>query len=180
MLELVKNVFKVSSKTDIIYPPDQVFTNPKFEFLFTIGGHLADGANEYEKLISLLNQIGEKEFFIVENSLNKSSLDKSLAATIPIENTFQQFDEVVKSFDPPTGFYINDFFVFGHNDKWGIYICECPTINIIGCSPDLKLRFKEVYNINSNGYKELESFIEREYNYRSDLKTALIKNYKID
>lgn len=61
-------VFKISwDKKITLCPPEQVFERDDFKFLLTKGGNLVDNEIEYEKLMTVLKNIGEKEFFIVEN-----------------------------------------------------------------------------------------------------------------
>jgi hypothetical protein len=178
---LARQVFKIAeSKENVIYPPEQVFINPNFEFLLTIGGHLADGDDEYQKLLKLLKDLGETEFYVLEN-IGISSTERNVAyqTTVSVDKDFESFDKLVQSFDPPFGFIINHWFVFGKNNNWGIYICEYPTINIIGCTKNLTESFSMVYNITENGFLEQVDFIAQEYNYNSDLLDKLVKNYRL-
>jgi len=174
-------VFKLSEKKqDVISPPKQVFVNTKFQFLLTIGHYLADNETEYQKLINLLKELNEKEFYLLEN-LGATVTDRSVPheKIISVKDDFESFDRIVKSIEPPFGFAINSFYVFGQNTNWGIYICENPTINIIGCTPDLALKFSEVFNVVGNGFLEQVDFIAREYQYKEDLLDKLVENYKL-
>ena len=69
-----------------------------------------------------------------------------------MESSFKDFLYIVENFDgTPVDFFINHFFVFGKIQNWGIYICEYPTINIIGCTRDIKDKFQEAFKIEGNG-----------------------------
>ena len=178
---LTNPIFKIAkAKMEVICPPDQVFINSKFAFRLTIGGHLTDGNDDYQNLMSLLKELGETEFYVLENiGATLTERDVPFQATILVESDFNYFDNVVKNFDSPFGFLINHFFVFGKNDNWGIYVCEHPTINIIGCSTELADKFSKVFNIDGNGFKELEEFIKNEYQKKPELFSLLTKNYKL-
>ncbi len=177
----IRRIFKVSdTKATGVQPPDQVFVNHDFIFLFTLGGHLADNEKEYSKLMNLLKQLGEERFYILENFGATSTVKSTpFEAAIPVESNFHDFQKIVESFDPPFGFMINHFFIFGDNQSWGIYICEFPAINIIGCIPKLTEKFRKIFSIKGNGYPKLESFIKKEFNGRDDLLKKLIHNYKL-
>ena len=64
----ISKIFNVTTnKQNVICPPDQVFNRQEFEFLLTIGGDLVDNEDEYNKLRTTLRNIGETEFYIIEN-----------------------------------------------------------------------------------------------------------------
>ena len=176
-----RQVFKIAnSKENVIYPPEQVFINPNFKFLLTVGGHLADGDYEYQRLLKLLKELGETEFYILEN-IGMPSTERNVAyqTTVSLDKDFESFDKLVQLFDPPFGFISNHWFVFGQNNKWGIYICECPTINIIGCTKDLAENFSMAYNITGNGFLEQVDFIAQQLQYKYDLLNKLVRNYHL-
>lgn len=178
--KILSQIFKLGhSKEHAICPPHQVFANPDFIFSLTIGGHLVDNEKEYKALMDLLKELGEDEFYLVENlgaTITKQLVPFKL--TTPINSNFHYFDQQVKSFDPPFGFISSHFFVFGKNLNWGIYICEYPTVNIIGCVPDLAKKFRKVFRIKGNGYCRLEPFIKQEF-ANNKLLAQFIKNYKL-
>ena len=174
-------VFKVAQDNEnVVAPPDQVFNKPDFDFLITIGGGIIEDESQYKKLINLLKTFGETEFYILEN-IGATLTDRFVPfqATIPIDLNVDEFEEIFTSFDPPFGWMINHFFVFGKNDNWGIYICEHPTINIIGCNKEFSKEFRNVFSIKDNGYKELEDFIDQEFHSNIDMKKQFIKEYRL-
>jgi len=175
-------IFKISSdKTKVICPPDQVFKKDNFEFLLTIGGNLADNEIEYQNLMTVLRNIGETEFFIVENiGATETNRETPLIGRLSTDSNFSSFQKMGQTFDPNFGWIINHFFVFGNNENCGIYICEYPTINIIGCDKKLANAFRDLCLINGNGFEELDEFISKEFQINPDLKTQLINNYRLE
>lgn len=102
-IEFAEQVFRRSpSKENVVCPPDQVFVSPHFEFLVTMGGHLVENEAEFNSFLSLLREIGEDEFYVIEN-LGATVTE----AVVPFEKSFSSavsfasFERIVKSFDPP-------------------------------------------------------------------------------
>lgn len=177
-----KSIFNVvASKQDVICPPEQVFAESDLEFLLTIGGDLVGREIEFNELRSLLKSIGETEIYISENlGATLTERNKPLETTISLEADYKTFQEIVGTFDPPFGWSINHFYVYGKSKDWGIYICEYPSINIIGCKKELSDKFRHVFAITGNGFAELKEFIERELYNKPSLLKALIEQYKLD
>lgn len=190
-MNLAKNgreVFKISdNKKNVICPPEQVFQNSGFEYLVTLGGNLVDNDEEYQKLMVILKNIGEAEYYIIENlGATLTERTNPFAANISVDSSFKDFLAKVENFSAFENddasifnFYINHFYIFGGSHKWGIYICEYPTINIIGCVMELKDKFKEVYKIERNGFDEIKEFLEKEFQSKPYLLQELIDNYKL-
>ena len=193
LFEKAAVIFKTCPPLDNpIYLPDQLFNNLTFDFLLTIGHYPVEDENEYNRFIGLLKEIGEDEFYVLENAAKAfkgtikgvlgypTEVDfKPFTARFSINTTFNEFDAVLQSYDPPVGFSINDFFMFGNNTNWGVYLAESPSINVIGCTNNLSAKFSEVFKIKGNGYQALDSFITQEYWLRPEAREALIKNYNI-
>lgn len=177
----INKVFKIRwDKKIILYPPKQVFDKNDFNFLLTKGGNLADNEIEYKKLMDILKIIGEKEFFIVENiGVAESSKLVPFIGKLSTESNFDSFQRMGRAFNPNFGWTTSHFFVYGNSDDWGIYICEYPSINIIGCNKKYVNAFKEVFGIKGDGFKELDEFISKEFNNRPELKRQLIENYNL-
>ena len=176
-----KKIFRLSeSKNNPIYPPEQVFVNTNLEFLVTFGFGIANDEKEYQKLINLLKELSETEFYLLEN-LGATITDRSAPhqEIISVQSSFEDFQRIVESIDYPFGFTINSFYFFGQNTNWGIYICEHPTINIIGCTPDLLEKFADVFEIVGNGFIENVDFIAREYQYKLNILETFVENYKL-
>lgn len=165
----------------MICPPDQVFNRQDFEFLLTIGGDLVDNEDEYNKLRTTLRNIGETEFYIIEN-LGATVTDRNEPFRISIKLTddYKDFQEKVRAFEAPLGWFINHFFVYGQNKNWGIYIAEFPTINIIGCDKRLSDKFRKTFLITDNGYADLKEFIAKEFETNPDQLDKFITNYNLD
>ena len=167
----------------VVCPPDMVFANPAFDFLLTLGGHLAEDDAQYQRLMHLLDALGETHFHLVENQgatvVPEESARPPFAARFSVASTFDQFHEVVTGFDPPFGFYINSFYVFGQQPTWGMYLCELPTLLFIGCVPEWQERFAQVFGIAGNGYAALAPFITQEYQVHPPLQAALVRNYRL-
>jgi hypothetical protein len=181
-MDSMNKVFNILPDTEsAVFPPSQVFLNANFDFLVTIGGYLADDEMEYEKLRKTLVEVGESEFYIVANlNITTTEIIESSKLVIPLHSNFRIFEEKMENFDPAIGSRSNDFFVFGKNPDWGIYICECPTINIIGCDKSLSEKFKEVYSIKGNGYNELKEFVAKEYEKTPNHLLELENNYNLN
>jgi len=178
---MTTSVFKISNtKEGAIYPPEQVFCKQDFLYMLTIGGHIVSAEVEYQKLMNCLRKLGEKEFYILEN-LGTQVMDREIPfyAKVPVLSYLSDFDNIVNQFDPIFGLMPYHFFIYGQNDSWGIYLCEYPTINIIGCRENLIQDFSEVFNIKGNGFEEEKNFISREYKGYPEMMQALVNNYHL-
>jgi len=176
-------VFKIGwGKKEALYPPDQVFIRSDFQFLLTIGGNLAEDDIEYKKLMTLLKSIGETDFFVVENIGETTGANKKVPyiGKFSTKSDFQYFQSVGKIFDPIFGWTTSHFFVFGNNENWGIYICEWPAINIIGCNRKYVNAFKDVFRIEGKGYEQLKEYISNEFNEKPELTRTLLENYRLE
>jgi hypothetical protein len=168
------------SKENVICPPDQVFSKQEFSFLITIGHHLVDNQEEYSRFISLLIELGESEFYVLENlGATVSTNADPFYAVFPINTPYNLFEQKIEEFDPPFGFDANHFYVFGQTGKWGIYLCEYPTVNIIGAGKELIEKFREVFKIKGTGLSDLEPFLDKEYKGWPEFKAMFLKNYDL-
>jgi hypothetical protein len=170
-----------NNKNEIICPPKQVFKNPNFKYLLTLGGNIVNDENEYSKLMNVLKSIGETYFIIYENiGATETERNQPNESIIDVNSKLIDYEVSVKSFQPePFGLTANHFYINGLKHSWGIYLCEYPTINIIGCIPELENKFCDVYNIENNGYKKIEHFINKEYKNKKTLLNELIINYQL-
>jgi hypothetical protein len=175
----IDKIFKINRETkNISPPPDQVFKDQNFNFLLTKGGNLANDSFEYKKLMDALESLGEKEFFVVKNiGINDKDYKSNFIIKMPIESNFDSFQKMTQNFDRDFGLILEDFLVFGNNTCWGIYICEYPSINIIGCNKEYSDIFREVFGIKGNGYRALEEFISKEFATNPKLKKQFSENY---
>jgi hypothetical protein len=178
---IARNIFKISnSKDQVICPPEQVFINPDFELTVFMGGHIFMCDKDYQKLMSLLKEIGEDEFYILENiGATLTDRETPYQISINVNSSFDLFKALLDSFDPPFGFIMNSFFMFGKSKNWGIYICELPTVNIIGCTKELNERFSTALDIVKYDTSEIMNFIEQEFQNRPDLIKLMIANYPL-
>src|SRR5690606_7048615 len=113
------------------FPPDQLFKPLDFEFLLTSGGGLVDNSSEYERLMNVFQQIGETVIYITENTVSN---DTPFKRELSIDSDFEFYKHMEKDYDPVFGLTTGHFFVYGKDSgDWCIYMCEHPTINIIGC-----------------------------------------------
>ena len=60
-----------------------------------------------------------------------------------------------------------------------MYLCECPTLLLIGCVPELQERFARVFGIAGNGYTALASFITQEYQQHPALQAQFEHTYRL-
>ena len=170
-----------TEKQKVVCPPDQVFKDQEFEYLLTIGGDLVDNVNEYDKFKKLLKSIGETEFYIRENlGATVTGRNEPFQTIINLTDDYESFQKKVKEFEPPFGWSINHFFVYGQSENWGIYIAEFPTINIIGCDKRLSDKFRQVFSITRNGYLALNEFITTEFQSNPDHLNEFIKQYNLE
>lgn len=177
------DIFEVSEFPDkVTCPPDQVFKNQDFEFLFTTGGHLVDEDTQYVDFINLLKTIGETRFFVKENiGATLTSRKLPFEATFSINSNLGEFDAKFREFDEHFGMMISHWFIHGQSKKWGIYIAEFPTINIIGCTGELADSFRNVFKINGNGHEQHSQLLLNELKLIKDPKERkrFFQNYKI-
>ncbi|MBC8155312.1 MAG: hypothetical protein H7Z72_20675 [Bacteroidetes bacterium] len=174
-------IFNVATdKKNVVCPPDQVFVRTDFDFLLTIGGDLITDENEYEALKHLLERIGETEFYALENiGATLTERETAFKTTIKLNGDYKTFQEKVREFSPPFGWMANHFFIFGQKESWGIYVCEYPTINIVGCDRILSNDFRQIFSINGNGYEDLKEFIRKEHQANPNLFDELTKQYRL-
>jgi len=177
---MTTNVFKVSStKENVVYPPNQVFMKSDFQYMVTKGGGLIDDVG-YLKLMDYLRKLGEKEFYILENmGANVADREIPFYSKISVSSTLPDFNNIINQFDPIFGLIPYHFFIYGQNDSWGIYLCECPTMNIIGCKEYLVQDFSVIFSIRGNGFDDQKDFISLEYQNNPELIHTLIKNYNL-
>ena len=131
--------------------------------------------------MNLNKEIGGTEYYVMEN-IGATETDRNLPflATIPLDVTYEYFFTAVNLFEPsPYGFSTNHFFIFGKNPNWGIYICENPMLQIIGCSEELILKFSEVFKFENYGLPELNKFIAQEFQYHESEINEMMKNYDL-
>jgi hypothetical protein len=174
---------RLSEPGTVVSPPDMVFANPTFAFLLTGSGHLVEDDAQYQRLMRLLAELGEKHFHLVENPgatvVPGAPARAPFAARFAVASTFAQFQQVVAGFDPPFGFFITHFYVFGQRPTWGLYLCEHPTLLFIGCVPAWRERFAQVFGIAGNGYAALAPFIAQEYQGHPAVQAELVRNYRL-
>jgi len=180
MKQMKTSVFKVSNaKENVIYPPNQVFMKSDFQYMLTKGGGFIDDIG-YIKLMDCLRKLGEKEFYILENmGANITDRETPFYSKISVSSTLQDFNRIVYQFDPIFGLIPYHFFIYGQNENWGIYLCEYPTINIIGCNESLVQDFSVIFAIRGNGFDDQKDFISLEYQNNTELIHALITNYNL-
>ena len=178
---MTTSVFKISNtKKNAIYPPEQVFLKQDFLYMLTIGGHIADTEAQYQKLMNCLKKLNEQDFVILENlGMEITDRETPFYAKIPVSSNLSYFENIISQFDPIFGLLPYHFFIYGQNDNWGIYLCEYPTINIIGCRKELVKDFLKVFNIKGNGFNTLKEFISKEFLYNPKLIQTLINNYHL-
>jgi hypothetical protein len=157
--------------------PAQLFIPPDFEFLLTTGGNLVDDEEEFNRFMSLLEDIGEREFYIQEHATE-------MGEPTPFKRTFlipSNYTVFTRQFDDYSAFgmQVASWYVYGSSANWGIYVAEFPTINIIGCIPSLVDKFRNVFRISGSGYNELSGFVLEEFRNKELVKLFGI-NYKLD
>lgn len=169
------------SEDQIISPPDQVFRNQKLSFLITVGGHLVEDKLQYDKLMKILNEIGESQFLIKENiRITQSNRKTSFEALFSVNSNLDEFDAKISEFNEDFGMMTSHWFIHGQSKNWGIYMAEYPTINIIGCTIELVDKFKSVFNIVDNGYEQHKELLHRELDLLKNPKdrSRFFENYK--
>jgi len=174
-------IFRVASNAkEVICPPDLVFNKPEFEIVVTIGGDLVEDEREYDRFRAILTKLGETEYYIRENlGATTTSSTVPFQTTIRLKESYDDFRAKVNALDPPCGWSTNHFYIYGQKENWGIYICEFPAINIIGCDPLISSEFKKEYSLNPTEYRELISFIGREFGSLPNHLKELLKNYNL-
>lgn len=175
-IENQKYIFKLAEGEQIISIPNQVFQQKDFSFLFTIGGHLADGDEEYNKLTKLLKDNNEINYLLTENQSGIAiKKETAYSKLVSLDIDFQALNRIIS----PRIFTTKNLYISGLNRNWGIYICEFPTINIIGCTDSLLEGFSKAYKIENNGFESIEEFIKKEYDQKLELLESFKKNYLI-
>lgn len=177
------DIFHIAESADkVVCPPDQVFKNRDFEFLLTAGGHLVVDDSEYSDFMKFLKEIGETEFTVKENiGATLTERNSAFEATFSVNSDLKDFDAKIREFDEHFGMMILHWFVYGQNKKWGIYIAEFPTVNIIGCTSELADNFRKVFKIEGNGYEQESELLLNELKLMKDPKDRkrFFENYKI-
>lgn len=163
-----------------IHPPEQVFANTDFKFIISVHGLVIDEAH-YNNFIQLLKELDETEFYILEN-LGASPTDRKISfqTNINLNSTYANFKQQVHQFEHPLGWYINHFYIFGNNNNWGIYCCENPTIDIIGCKPELFKKFRNVFPANRTELLNPHDLIENEFQSHPGKLKKIKSNYNVN
>jgi hypothetical protein len=133
--------------------------------------------------MTILKEIGETHFYLKEN-LGPTITDRVRPYELKIstESNLEDLNVQIKnSIDDHFGFSPWHWYVHGQNPDWGIYIAEWPTILIIGCNKNLTSKFRTVYNIVDNGYKDIKEFLLTELKLSKDFDAieTFNKNYKV-
>jgi hypothetical protein len=164
----------------VVSPPERVFAQADFVTLLTQNVDLFDDEEQYQAFLRVLVRLGEHSFQLVENlGATRSEPRAPYTASFSVESTYAQFQAVVEAFDPPFGFFINHFYLFGQQPTWGIYLCEWPTMTLIGSLPALQPEFAHVFAIQGNGYAVLREFIGREFQAAPALQELFEQNYQL-
>lgn len=161
-----------------LYPPSQMFVNKNFKFLISIGGALVDNEQQYNILMTALRGIGENCLHIVEYK-RKDDKELPVVGELPIDSNYDVLLQLERTFDPMGDWLMANIFIYGNNPNWGIYVCEYPTILIIGCIEKYVPLFRQVYEIEGNGFAQQDDFISLEYGGWPHLRDELIKNYHL-
>lgn len=161
-----------------IFPPSQMFANKNFKFLIAMGGWLVDNDQQYDKLMVALKNIGETSIHILEH---KQTEDKEFPFDweLPTDGNHSLLLQMADNLEPKGRWGMVNIFVYGDNPNWGIYICEYPTILIIGCIEEYVPVFRQVYELEGNGFAQQDDFISLEYEGWPHLRNELIKNYHL-
>lgn len=177
----LNTVFSMSADDKkCIHPPEQVFANPDFKFIISVRGLVVD-EEHYNSFIQLLKEIGETEFYILEHiGVTKTDRTIPFQTTITLNTTYTSFKHKIHQFEHPLGWYINHFYIFGNNNSWGIYSCECPTIDIIGCKPELLGKFKQVFPAKRAEFLGTKDLLEYEFQSHPDVLKKFKLNYNIN
>ena len=150
-----------------------------------IKGHLYYD-NEHDILMRKRTMIGEDgKLQVVENLPNNRNIDNQYASDSPFKGViktcegFDAFRRLETTFDPHFGLILSNFYIFGANPNWGIYLCEYPAIKLIGCIDRYIPAFKDAFNIRGTGFEEVEPLLEQEFGQNRNFQDKLIENYHL-
>jgi hypothetical protein len=169
---IINTIFHSTDEMGTIGLPNQVFRNPDFKFLVTVGGHLVDDYIQYHVFMQLLQELGEETYTVECKS-------DSFRATISTKSKLEDFDFKIWAHDQNWGMLPYDWLVYGSNDSWGIYISEHPFINVIGCYDNLVTKFRSIFNIEHNGYDQVKMLLNNEFADKPQNLDSLRSNYKL-
>ncbi|PKK36795.1 hypothetical protein BWI96_10515 [Siphonobacter sp. SORGH_AS_0500] len=174
-------VFEINSEgVGQIFPPDMVFKKREFKFLLNMGGDLFNSEIEYISFMNLMKELNEKYVHIHEN-INpiKSENILPFMENIKTDVDYNSYKHKIEKFDNIFGLITSDFFIYGDNESWGIYLCEYPSITIIGCDDKYVNMFERVFNIEKSSINRIEKFLIKEFGSKH-LFENMIYNYKIN
>ena len=177
--ENIQAVFHIADKYTKTHLPFQIFVNREFKFLITSGGAFVDNKNEYIKFSSVLNTIGEEYICLLEHIDNQYASDSPFKGVIKTCEGFDAFRRLETTFDPHFGLILSNFYIFGANPNWGIYLCEYPAIKLIVCIDRYIPAYKHDLNIRGTGFDEEEPLIEQEFGQNRNFQDKLIENYHL-
>ena len=116
---------------------------------------------------------------MLEHIDNQYASDSPFKGVIKTCEGFEAFRRLETTFDPHFGLILSNFYIFGANPNWGIYLCEYPAIKLIGCIDRYIPAFKDAFNIRGTGFEEVEPLLEQEFGQNRNFQDKLIENYHL-
>jgi len=166
--------------------PDMIFKKD-FEFISLLGGAVFEH-KDFEQLKSCLQQIGEKNLLVVQDTSGMSPDQKQYALKMKYPLNIG-WDELMGGNFISTALFKaseGDYYIFGDSGDWGMYVATeyidksvdpaGTPIRIIGFNPKYRTAFRDAFEIPEGEYCENVDYIPEEE--RPDLKEWVPKRYR--
>lgn len=166
-------------------PPEFVFcSNADHVIIIVGGGDIVDKkTNEYNNLMQVLKTIGESAYylFIPDFAITGNQnnwIEISTASTIEdLKRALEYFFGI--------DFTLDSMYMFGQTGKWGLYIDDVVSINIISCEKQYAKLFIEAQQIKEDEFEKwafepgFEIIAKNNTDYASGqiAKSNYVKNY---
>ena len=179
--ELQKSIFYLDRQL-----PDMIFKKD-FEFISLLGGVTFE-QEDFEQLQSCLQQIGERKFYVVQDTYGMSPDQKKYALKMKYPSNIGWDELMSGNFISTILFetYPNHYYVFGDSGAWGMYVATDyvdeavnpagTPIRIIGFDPKYRAIFRDTFEIPEGEYCENVDYIPEEE--RPDLKEWVPEKYR--
>lgn len=158
-----------------------------FQFISLLGG-VPFEQNDFEKLQTCMQSIGEKKFVIIQDTFEPEPNQSDVALKIKYPVNVDWNELMSGNFISAALFEFsgNNYYIFGDSGKWGMYVATeyidetvnpaGTPINIIGFDPAYSNIFRDVFQIPDGEYCENVDYIPQEE--RPNLKEWVPEAYR--
>lgn len=138
--------------------PELIFSSDSHTLIIAGGGHIVNTkTDEYDRLMKLLQMIGEKEYYLLLPTFNTDSNYRY--CTISTTSTIGDLEAAIEEIFV-IDFPLDSLFMFGATGEWAIYIDEGINMNLISCEQQYTQHFVDVCNVTPSDFERNISLIK--------------------